>query len=131
MTTDASGQVVFAVPFTAPAGLPIITATATDPQGNTSEVSALRQGDPAGTRSGSSALVPSQSLIFSAASGDGIAIAGSRCRAARPGVEPDALGLGRDADALEHRRPDRLGRWDRIAVLQRSALGARTRRWRA
>ncbi len=39
VTTDASGQVVFAVPFTAPAGLPIITATATDPQGNTSEVS--------------------------------------------------------------------------------------------
>ena len=43
MTTDATGQVTFAVPFTAPAGLPIITATATDPQGNTSEVTALRQ----------------------------------------------------------------------------------------
>ena len=43
VTTDATGQVTFAVPFTAPAGLPIITATATDPQGNTSEVSALRR----------------------------------------------------------------------------------------
>ena len=31
VTTDATGQVQFAVPFTAPAGLPIITATATDP----------------------------------------------------------------------------------------------------
>ena len=49
---------------------------------------------------------------------------GPRCRAARPGVGPDALGLGRDADAVEYRRPDRLGRWDRIAVVQRSALGA-------
>ena len=44
VTTDASGQVSFAVPFTAPAGLPILTATATDPQGNTSELSSLRQG---------------------------------------------------------------------------------------
>ena len=42
MTTDATGQATFAVPFTAPAGLPVITATATDPQGNTSEVSSLR-----------------------------------------------------------------------------------------
>jgi titin len=31
VTTDASGEVSFAVPFSAPAGLPIITATATDP----------------------------------------------------------------------------------------------------
>ena len=43
VTTDGQGQAVFAVPFTPPAGLPIITATATDPQGNTSEVSALRR----------------------------------------------------------------------------------------
>ena len=40
--TDASGQAIFTVPFTAPAGLPVITATATDPRGDTSEVSALR-----------------------------------------------------------------------------------------
>ena len=44
MTTNANGQVSFAVPFTAPAGLPIITATATDPQGNTSEVSSSLPG---------------------------------------------------------------------------------------
>ena len=37
VTTGATGQASFAVPFTAPAGLPLITATATDPQGNTSE----------------------------------------------------------------------------------------------
>jgi hypothetical protein len=72
VTTDASGQVVFTVPFTAPAGLPIITATATDPHGNTSEVSSLRratlQALPPTLRA-----VPNQALNFSAA-GDGLAI---------------------------------------------------------
>ena len=43
VTTDSQGQAVFDVPFTPPAGLPIVTATATDPQGNTSEVSAQRR----------------------------------------------------------------------------------------
>ncbi len=43
VTTDSEGQAVFSVPFTAPDGLPIVTATATDPQGNTSEVSAQRR----------------------------------------------------------------------------------------
>ena len=44
VTTDSTGQVSFAVPFTAPAGLPIITATATDPKGNTSEISSSLSG---------------------------------------------------------------------------------------
>ena len=44
VTTDGRGEAAFAVPFSSPAGLPIITATATDAQGNTSEVSALYQG---------------------------------------------------------------------------------------
>ena len=98
VTTDASGQVSFAVPFTAPAGLPIITATATDPQGNTSEVSALRPGYLAGT------------VSFRSRGGQPVAgfrdpvgrrnrDRGSRCRAAQPGLGPDALGLRRDADA--------------------------------
>ncbi len=43
VTTDSRGDAVFDVPFASPAGLPIVTATATDPQGDTSEVSALRQ----------------------------------------------------------------------------------------
>ncbi|MGO9924331.1 MAG: FG-GAP-like repeat-containing protein, partial [Isosphaeraceae bacterium] len=43
VTTNSQGDAVFNVPYTPPAGLPIVTATATDPQGNTSEVSALRQ----------------------------------------------------------------------------------------
>jgi hypothetical protein len=73
VTTDASGQVVFTLPFAAPAGLPVVTATATDPQGNTSEVTALRRPalklPPPSFR-----VVPGQAVIFSAASGDGITI---------------------------------------------------------
>ena len=73
VTTDATGQVTFAVPFTAPAGLPIITATATDPQGNTSEVSALR---PATLQSPSLSVrkAANQSLAFATNLGDGIVI---------------------------------------------------------
>src|SRR5207248_1707541 len=43
VTTDASGQTLFAVPFTPPADKPIVSATATDPQGNTSELSPARR----------------------------------------------------------------------------------------
>ncbi len=72
-TTDATGAVIFAIPFSAPAGLPDITATATDPQGNTSEVSALRPGGLV-VPSQAIRLSPGQPLSFSAASGDGIAL---------------------------------------------------------
>ncbi len=70
-TTDASGVVTFAIPFAAPAGLPILTATATDRQGNTSEVSALRQGV-LDTPDQAFRLAPDEPLSFSAATGDGI-----------------------------------------------------------
>ena len=73
VTTNASGQVGFAVPFTAPAGLPIITATATDPQGNTSEVSSLRQAT-LQVPSGSLRAVPNQSLALTTQAGGGIVI---------------------------------------------------------
>jgi FG-GAP-like repeat len=73
VTTDATGTVVFTVPFTAPAGLPIITATATDPQGNTSEVSAFRL-TTLQAPSHSVRAVPNQSLTFATQAGDGIAI---------------------------------------------------------
>ncbi|MFO0954680.1 MAG: L-type lectin-domain containing protein [Isosphaeraceae bacterium] len=43
VTTDARGSARFSLPFTTPANLPIITATATDSQGNTSEFSVVRQ----------------------------------------------------------------------------------------
>jgi FG-GAP-like repeat len=73
VTTDSQGQATFTVPFTAPAGLPIITATATDPQGNTSEVSALRQTTlQAPTLSIRNAA--NQSLAFATNPGDGIAV---------------------------------------------------------
>lgn len=73
VTTDSQGQVVFAVPYIPPADLPILTATATDSEGNTSEVSAMGQ---------DSWQLPTQSVrvadggpvAFSAASTDGIAL---------------------------------------------------------
>ena len=71
VTTDATGQVSFAVPFPAPAGLPIVTATATDPLGNTSEVSAVRQ-DTLQAPTPAVRMVPGGPLVFSTASGDGI-----------------------------------------------------------
>src|SRR5262249_34976098 len=43
VTTDSRGQAVFDIPFIPPAGLSVMTATATDPNGNTSEVSAVRR----------------------------------------------------------------------------------------
>jgi len=73
VTTDATGQVTFAVPFTAPPDKPVITATATDPQGNTSEVSAQRRAS-LEAPSASVRAVPNQRLLFSAAMGDGIAV---------------------------------------------------------
>jgi len=73
VTTDATGQVSFAVPFAAPADLPVITATATDQEGNTSELSAVRrptlQAPALPVRA-----VANQSLAFATKSGDGIAI---------------------------------------------------------
>ena len=72
-TTDAHGQVVFPVPFTAPAGLPIVTATATDPEGDTSEVSDLRRAT-LEVPPGSFRVPAGQALVFSPASGDVIAL---------------------------------------------------------
>jgi Concanavalin A-like lectin/glucanases superfamily len=73
VTTDSQSQAVFDVPFTPPAGLSVVTATATAPEGNTSEVSAARRPT---LQAPTQILrdVPGQPLIFSAASGDGIAL---------------------------------------------------------
>ena len=73
VTTDGKGESVFVVPYTPPTGLPFVTATATDPEGNTSEVSALRR-DTLQTQPPSRRIVPNQPLVFSAATGDGFAI---------------------------------------------------------
>ena len=75
MTTDATGQASFAVPFTPPVGLPVITATATDPSGNTSELTAQSRGVLA-VPSQAIRTVPGQPETLSAASGDGISLQG-------------------------------------------------------
>ncbi len=72
VTTDPTGQVSFAVPFKAPDSLPILTATATDPQGNSSEVTSPLAG---GFQAPSEPvrLAPGRgSLAFSPTSGDSI-----------------------------------------------------------
>ena len=73
VTTDGQGQAVFDVPFTPPAGLPIVTATATDSGGNTSEVSAERRSS---LQSPTNVVraVPGGSVVLSAAASDGITI---------------------------------------------------------
>src|SRR5262249_47977044 len=70
VTTDPEGQVVFDIPYTPPADRPIVTATATDSQGNTSEVSILRQATQAPTQA--LRLVPGQPLA--SASGEALSL---------------------------------------------------------
>jgi hypothetical protein len=72
-TNDSQGQATFTIPFTAPAGLPIITATATDPNGNTSEVSAVRRAT-VQAPSVSVRDADNQPSALTTTSGDGIAI---------------------------------------------------------
>ncbi len=73
VVTNAQGQAFFTVPFTPPAGLPLVTATATDEEGNTSEVSAVRPGIVEAPNQ-TIRLIPGQSAVFSAASADHISV---------------------------------------------------------
>ena len=73
ITTDSAGQAIFNVPFSPPANMPYLTATATDPQGNTSEVSAQRQSTLEAPTTEVRGLA-GQSTPFSATWADGIAI---------------------------------------------------------
>ena len=72
VTTDDQGQAIFDVPFSPPPDLPLVTATATDPQGNTSEVSAARRSALASP--GSLRFTPGHPLVLSAATGNGISV---------------------------------------------------------
>src|SRR5262249_28432634 len=71
VTTDGFGQAAFNIPYSPPADRPIVTATATDPEGNTSEVSPLRRGA-LEAPTGLVRLFPGQSTIFSSAMGNAI-----------------------------------------------------------
>ncbi len=106
VTTDADGSAVFAVPYRAPADLPIISATATSPLGNTSEVSAERAG-PASRRPATPAPDGRAARDLLGRAGRSHRPGGSGRGTPRPGVEADAVGLARDAEALEHRRAGR------------------------
>ena len=123
MTTDSTGQVSSPVPFTPPAGLPIITATATLTLSATPPSCRPSGGMHYRAHPGPSHS-PRHPLIVSTALGNGIELLDPDARPARPGVELDSLGLGRDPGVGRHGRPDRFRRWNRIVILQRSALGA-------
>jgi hypothetical protein len=72
--TDDGGQVSFAVPFTAPAGLPILTATASGPSWiGTSELSSFREGE-AEVPQQQVRVAPGQAVSFTAAAGRPIAL---------------------------------------------------------
>ena len=121
VTTDGHGRALFDVPYAPPADLPVLTATATDPLGNTSEVASLRQAvaqAPAQTvRTGSR-----KAADFFGRCRRPDRSGRPRCRPARPGVGPDAIGFGRGPYSLDGLRLERLGQWDRINVLSRQPL---------
>ena len=68
--------------------------------------------------------VPGQPLIFSTASGDGIAIQDPDAGPFDPVWNLTLSVAAGTLDAVEHRRLDRLGRRERIIVLQRLAFGS-------
>ncbi len=75
MTTDSQGQAIFDIPFKAPAGKPIVTATATDPEGNTSELSPGTPRQPILQIPTKTLLLsPATTVNFSAGTGDAIAL---------------------------------------------------------
>jgi hypothetical protein len=73
ISTDSSGHAVFDIPYVAPAGLPVVTATATDPEGNTSEVSALRE-DSLQAPTAPLRLAPGEPQVFTGGSAAGFAL---------------------------------------------------------
>jgi hypothetical protein len=72
--TDSHGQAVFNIPFTPSVGLPVVTATATDPEGNTSEVSAARRPASLEGPAKSVQVASGTTFVFSGASSDGFII---------------------------------------------------------
>ena len=75
VTTDSRGQVIFDVPFKVPADKPIVTATATDPEGNTSELSPRTPRQPILQIPALTILPrPATTVLFSAGTGDAIAL---------------------------------------------------------
>ena len=99
MTTDASGQVFFSTPFTPPAGLPVITATATASGIGTCELTSFRQGRRRFPRR-AIRLGPGQAVSFYLRGGPSMTIRGSLGGALSTHLGHDALGPGERALAL-------------------------------
>ena len=97
------------------------TATAADPQGNTSGSPGPSPGHTSKRPHLPVRAAANQTLDFSTKAGDGIAIEDPDAGPLNPDWSLDALGHGGHADAGEYRRFDRIGRRDRIALVRRSA----------
>jgi hypothetical protein len=122
VTTDGQGQAIFDVPFSPLAGKPVVSATATDPQGNTSEISAQRRASvevPVQTMR----LDSAQPLSLSAAAGDALVLRDPQAGQLDPAWD---LGLSVTAGTLKLSEIDGLnGSGDGIATLHyRGALSA-------
>src|SRR5262249_38212191 len=74
VTTDDKGIAVFDVPYTPVPGKPTITATATDPDGNTSEVSARKRDPTLALPDPQTTLSRDARLPFGASFGDSIRV---------------------------------------------------------
>jgi hypothetical protein len=73
VTTNDQGEAVFNLPYSPTAGLPILTLTATDSQGNTSEVSAIRATS-LEPPDASFRTSPGESIVITSGSGQGITL---------------------------------------------------------
>ena len=126
VTTNTAGQAVFDVPFTPPPGLPILTASATDPEGNTSEISNQRQSSLEAPGAGNSTCSrPADDLLERLRRPDRARRPG--CRAARPEMGAGLVCRGRHADVLKNHRIERLGKRHRNASLSGLPLGTQRR----
>src|SRR5205823_4899927 len=95
VTTDARGTGVFDVAYRPVPGDPVITATATDPEGNTSELSTAARPTTIDAASQVLTIPAGQPLIFSAGAGTGLSIS-----SADAGPLPFVLSLSVSAGTL-------------------------------
>ena len=129
VTTDSQGQVQFDIPFAPPPGLSIITATATDPTGNTSEISVERR-VLLETAAESVQLDHNQAvLLFSALSGLGVSLSDAEAGPFETDGEFDDIRTDRDRESLEYRRTHRLGQRHGLVILSRLVQGFEPGAW--
>ena len=103
VTTDATGQATFLVPFTPPADGPAITATATDPAGNTSEFAPAPAAPTLNLPGPVVRAAPEAPVVFSSAQGRAIAVSDPAAGSIdRPAELTLSVGAGTLTNATGH-----------------------------